>query len=679
MKVRRVLVGAITAAVVLALATPVVRAQVTNEDRVRALVGLARVKRDAGDMPAARRYFDEAARLRPLTPNERSEYFWILQAVDAEAAYAAGRTVLRGSPSDLGVRDRTIELAITLGREDLVVALAEEGARVQPATARWPRRLGESYLRQRRPLEAELALSRAVALADATDADRTMLAMARHAQLPDLTTPTPSTEPKNVTARPARVAPPRTAKPAALPAPVHLGIAQSTVEAAQSLIRQLTPATVVVLDSATPPLPVPTLVEDTGGRADEAEALRLQARMAGWAGQTDLALARYAALAARFPDSPAIAAERDAKSAFLTGRWQTAADAYRRLIVLEPDNGEARLEYAQALRAAGHVREADAALQELVDSSLHEMAPDVWARAQRTRRPRMALVFDSRAAAGFGGQRLLERQTEEGAFLATGGSTAATQFDLSAGRATLRGADDRRHGYHALLGLSSRLSPRVDIAARADVWDVWQNGDAAIEGALQLRYRVADRWTLTGGFDRSLLFENLEVVDRRLAATGVNAGLRFESPTAGFEAGAGMHQLSDGNARWRASMFYNRVITQRLRNLRALVWAEVLSFREPSPLYYSPQSQIRLDVGAQYTHDLRLQRFRGDRVNAITGAYLIGTDRDGIIYHHPSLRASFELGNGLAFETRADWIRSAVYNDRSLSFGLAFRSAGPGR
>jgi hypothetical protein len=191
-----------------------------------------------------------------------------------------------------------------------------------------------------------------------------------------------------------------------------------------------------------------------------------------------------------------------------------------------------------------------------------------------------------------------------------------------------------------------------------------------------LRVRAAERWTIAAGLDRSLMFENLAVVDGRLAATGATGVLRFESESAGFEAGTGWHHLSDGNARWRTFASYNRTINERWRGLRAIVWTEVLSFRDAAVLYYSPEAQVRIDAGAQYTYDFRLPRFRGDRINAITGGYLIGTDRDGVIYHHPTVRASLEFARGLSFEARADWIRSSVYNDRTITFGISIGGSG---
>ena len=113
-----------------------------DTDRFAALVGLARVKRDAGDAGAARRYFEEARRVRPLLPVELAEYFWIVAGLDPAAALDAGRDVLNATPGNGDVRDRMIAAAIALHDESSVVALAIAGRQVDPASARCSSRLG---------------------------------------------------------------------------------------------------------------------------------------------------------------------------------------------------------------------------------------------------------------------------------------------------------------------------------------------------------------------------------------------------------------------------------------------------------------------------------------------------------------------------------------------------------
>jgi predicted Zn-dependent protease len=157
-------------AIIVALLCAGATAPVTAQDRTQfdALVGLARVKRNAGDTAAARRYFDQAARLRPLDQAELAEYFWVLAIAAPREAIAVGKDLLRASPSNDLVRDRVITIAATASDEQTVMDLAKEGRRLSPRDARWPRRLAESFLRRGLASDAADAY---VAAAGATGAD----------------------------------------------------------------------------------------------------------------------------------------------------------------------------------------------------------------------------------------------------------------------------------------------------------------------------------------------------------------------------------------------------------------------------------------------------------------------------------------------------------------------------
>jgi tetratricopeptide (TPR) repeat protein len=153
----------------------------SQDERFGALLGLARVKRDAGDLAAARQYFDAAHRVRPLGGSELVEYFWVLVNVDRRAAIGLGHDLLSAAPARADVRDAVIGAAVSLGDEATVVALASEGRRLDPGTARWPRRLGESYLRTGRAAMAVAAYAQAIEAADADPRDRVGLAIALEA------------------------------------------------------------------------------------------------------------------------------------------------------------------------------------------------------------------------------------------------------------------------------------------------------------------------------------------------------------------------------------------------------------------------------------------------------------------------------------------------------------------
>jgi len=156
-------------------------AAAAQDNRYSAIICLARVKRDAGDMPSARRYFEDARRIHALNVAELAEYFWVVVSLDGRQGLVVGQSVLQASPADADVRDRMIAAAIALEDESTVLALASQGQKVKPTLARWPRRLAESHLRSQHPAEAALAYEQAVHGEGAVEADRVGLAVAKEA------------------------------------------------------------------------------------------------------------------------------------------------------------------------------------------------------------------------------------------------------------------------------------------------------------------------------------------------------------------------------------------------------------------------------------------------------------------------------------------------------------------
>jgi tetratricopeptide (TPR) repeat protein len=158
-------------------------AAVRAQDSVRfdALLGLARVERDAGRPARAIDYFRQADEVRPLDAALTEEYFWTAAETDLRLADELGRRVLASVPTREGVRDRLVEIAARAFDEARVVELAGEGARINPRRALWHRRLGESYLRQGRPAEAAAAFARTAGLPDAQTEDIAQAALALEA------------------------------------------------------------------------------------------------------------------------------------------------------------------------------------------------------------------------------------------------------------------------------------------------------------------------------------------------------------------------------------------------------------------------------------------------------------------------------------------------------------------
>jgi tetratricopeptide (TPR) repeat protein len=898
-----------------------------SDDRFQSLMGLARVKRDAGDAASARRYFEDARRLKPFGRDELAEYFWVLAGRDASAAVRVGRDALASAPDNANLRDRVISEALALGDEATVRELAEEGARRHPATALWPRRLADSYLRQGEHDAAAAAFARAVRAADATVDDRAGLALSlegakryaeaavawdavsaaersgrsdwEHSRLRaaahglaaadgapildawldansgddevrdllidlsvragdparalDLLTPAPSgaegerwlrrrlaiarAAHLNVEAiaavneliarNPSRADDRRTL--AALlvetrqyeeassyiralsfspgmcdarlltiadrmPDPfgtdslrslldlpgcrgslrwthraIERLVAASKLEAARVLIDRLPPAdreTPAMLRTAgqvhvwtgdllggiqlleralvlTPDdaaarrtldeayqarlapslgwradvplgtgLPLAFLTADAADRGpanasvqalkqraeqlswtghhaeairaydvylasapDDVAARRQQARVAGWGGQFDLARRLYTRLQARVPGNAAVAAEASAKSAYYDGRWREAADAYARWIALEPNESEARFERAEALRADGRVSEAEVILADLAASGQHDQAAAALQRARDSRRPSVALTTARRSSDGYDGQRLLDLDEYGGAVRATVGSAGSVVIAANGGRARATGDDGAREG--AVFGASATaaVSRAVTMDVRASVWQLARSGADVADARARVDWRPVDRWTVTAGAGQEPLFENLTTVDRALTATGGFFGATFDSPGTWFNVALTRQSVSDGNARTRATLTLSRVLSDRVRSLRFVGWAESLAYRSASADYFSPAHQLRVDAGAEYTFAFSTPRFRGDRQKTLTGGYLIGIDDQGTAYHHPTIRLAFEFARGIAIDADASWIRSRVYRETAAFVGLRFTGA----
>jgi tetratricopeptide (TPR) repeat protein len=156
-------------------------AQAQSSDRFEALVGLARVKRDAGDAAAARRYFDQARQSGTFDASLEAEYFWVLAEVAPAEAVAVGRQLLRQRPEIDAVRERSIAVALATGQEAVALALAQDGAVREPDRATWHRYVAQLQARQGRATEAARAWEAALGTPESDAADRAGLALALEA------------------------------------------------------------------------------------------------------------------------------------------------------------------------------------------------------------------------------------------------------------------------------------------------------------------------------------------------------------------------------------------------------------------------------------------------------------------------------------------------------------------
>ena len=402
------------------------------------------------------------------------------------------------------------------------------------------------------------------------------------------------------------------------------------------------------------------------------EAKRQQARVLGWGGRFNEAKQRYASLVRERPEDARIAAEAAAKAAFYEGRWSAAADAYQRWVALEPQNGEARFEHAESLRAAGHASAAQAGLRLLDTTGRHRLASAALDRERVDRSASIAAIADAHGTKGYDNQRLLDIKQSGGAFRTSLGRPESA-LRLVGTHVAMSADDHELRGNRIGLDGGFTLSRHLRIAGSAAAWDLGLSGGPAVDASVASVWRATDRWKLTAGFEQASIFENLDTVVGRLHGTGPFAALAFESPVMTFAFRASAQELSDDNDRQRATLTWTRALTSRLKHVRLIGWAETLRYRDSSPEYFSPSRQVRVDGGLQYTHEFSTPRFRNDRQQTFSFGYLAGLDDRGETYHHPMMNLAVEFARGLSIDARASWIRSDVYRETSVFVGVTLK------
>ena len=394
---------------------------------------------------------------------------------------------------------------------------------------------------------------------------------------------------------------------------------------------------------------------------DNVDARRQQARVAGWAGRYAQARKYYEDLRVKYPRDAAIAAEVDAKTAFFDGRWHSAVSSYDRWLAFEPNNSEARFERAAALKNSGQIEASETALQDLVSDTGHRLAAAALARNFDARRPVFSYATMSSNANGYDGQRLLNMKTEGGRVNLT--FSGHSNLKLGASVDQVRASSDLRtiNGYRGGVQASYLFGPRLSIDARAGAWVF--NTNATFEAQALGMWNATDRLNMQAGVNLEPVQENLNTVEQGLTAAGPFAQLRAASPNTSVEVRGAWQRLSDGNNRTRFTATASRIVSERLRGLRVVGWAETLGYATPSALYFSPSRFLRVDGGVAYTHLVEKPRFGGDRQKSLQVSFLEGTDNHGVLYHHPSVEAGFEISRRFVVNGTASWIRSSTYND----------------
>ena len=411
---------------------------------------------------------------------------------------------------------------------------------------------------------------------------------------------------------------------------------------------------------------------------DDHAARRQQARVAGWAGRADAARAYYEAVIRAQPDAPGPGAEMRAKIAFIDGRWREAIPAYERWLALEPDNNEARFEYAESLRAAGETARADEALATLAADTGHRLAAAARDRRHLLRQPSAAFAISDHAANGYGGQRLLRLRDQGVTFTMTPGVTARTTVRAEGVAVQALASGARRHGYRLGAAMEREITTVLSTGVNLALWDLARTGTPVWHVGASAAWRAADRWTLGGRFEREPLLETMATIDARMMATGVGGTAAFESPGASATIEGGWQHLSDGNSRVRLSASTTASVHERWRQVRLVGWGEWTGYGREAATYFSPAGFLRLDGGAEYTVQFVQPRFRDDRGDQMAVGFLVGVDNRGTIYRHPSIRASWEFSPGLRLDARGSLIRSRTYNDASVLVSVRVMTRGAG-
>ena len=400
----------------------------------------------------------------------------------------------------------------------------------------------------------------------------------------------------------------------------------------------------------------------------DVDAQRQQARVAGWGGRFTEANRRYAVLIKRYPDNQIVKAEATAKRAFYAGLWRDAVRSYDAWIHLEPDNSEARFERAVALRSAGEVRQADAALADLAADTGHRLATLALTQSQAVRHPAVTVTSDLDSSSGYGGTRLLTMQQQRAMLALPVGTGAVARVSLTAGQVRAEANDRSEPGFRGSVNAHVDLSPRVTVDGTAGLWNF--SSVTTPDTRVGATWRSADRVAITGGVLQQPIHENLSTVDSGLTGHGPFAGFRLVTARASIDTTASWQRLSDGNGRSEVTISAGRVVSERLQSVRLIAWGQNLRYASSRSYYFSPGTFLRVDGGAEFTRLLQRPRFAGDRQSSFAVSFVEGTDNHGVLYHHPAARVHWQLSRRLALDSQGNWIRSSSYHESSFVIGL---------
>ena len=405
-------------------------------------------------------------------------------------------------------------------------------------------------------------------------------------------------------------------------------------------------------------------------------AARQQARVAAWGQDYEGAARRYEALLASRPADRALASEARAKRAFYAGRWDEAIAAYDEWLAIEPADGEAGFERAQALSQHGEATAARNAWTALMAQAPdHREAAAARRRFELAGRPAVRPLFSWQSADGYGGQRLLD-VTESGADLVMP-QGRGRQWTLLAnlGAVEAQGGGERFHGGAGQAGASYRLHDELQLAARVGSYSLGHSDVTTLDALAA--WSAGETWLLRTRVQRQPWLENATTVRDGLAATSWTLGAHGRWLDTTLDGAAGRRWLNDGNASWVAELTARQRLRRGRDEISAIAWTSWQAFERETSVYFSPSGFFRMDGGVEWRHWLSLPRFADDLARYVTASYQLGFDDRGTLYQHPTVRGGWEINDLLLLEAGADWIVSSVYHQTRATVQL--RIGGPVR
>lgn len=393
----------------------------------------------------------------------------------------------------------------------------------------------------------------------------------------------------------------------------------------------------------------------------DAEAWREYARVLAWTQRAAASQAAYAEAASLAP-LPAIGAEMRTKAALARRAWRLAAREAAMWASLEPDSLDARMDRALALDRSGAV---DAAAPLFAGLSLSTALPsdlrDAAARYDLAHRPGAQVQMVSESSRGYGSQRLLEQRVVLARASDLMGRGGRARVYAEGGRGSV-GAGDRAWAVtQAQAGGDVRLARGWQAAGQLGWIDL---GGAAghATGRVGVAGTPADglRWSLEA--ERRPFWENGATVEHGLRADGVSTGLQWlPSSRWLIEGEAKASRLTDGNVRREASGSAALRGSAGARDLQLRSSVMLFGYRDPVPMYFSPDRFVRTDIEGEVRHWFGRPRVDGDLRPSIAAGLGLGVDSRQATYGLGHAALTLPLGGPWALVGEGRWVRASVY------------------